>query len=133
MQDATTLFKKHFNQTPTHLVQAPGRLEVLGNHTDYNEGLVLSLAISYGTTITAKANGGDDLNLYAREFDRKWSGKVNAVAPQDQETWTNYILGVIAQLQKRGVTVGGADLAMAGFVEAIKNVMHASPQGRREA
>jgi galactokinase len=95
---------------------APGRAELLGNHTDYNEGLVLSLAISYGTTISAKANGGDDLNLYAKEFDRKWSGKVNAVAPQDQETWTNYILGVIAQLQKRGIVVGGADLEISSTI-----------------
>ena len=45
MTDATTLFKKHFGYTPTHTVKAPGRLELLGNHTDYNEGLVMSLAV----------------------------------------------------------------------------------------
>ena len=45
VQEAQTLFKKHFNQTPAHVVQAPGRLELLGNHTDYNDGLVMSLAV----------------------------------------------------------------------------------------
>ena len=44
-RDVVTLFKKQFGYTPTHVVQAPGRLELLGNHTDYNQGLVLALAV----------------------------------------------------------------------------------------
>ena len=42
---AQTVFKKHFGYTPPHVVKAPGRLEVLGNHTDYNEGLVMAVAV----------------------------------------------------------------------------------------
>ena len=44
-QEVLGVFKKHFAHTPPHIVSAPGRLELLGNHTDYNDGLVLSLAI----------------------------------------------------------------------------------------
>src|SRR5437879_12229209 len=43
--EVQALFRRHFNSTATHLVRAPGRLELLGNHTDYNEGLVMSLAV----------------------------------------------------------------------------------------
>ncbi len=45
MLEVQALFKKQFGHTPTHTVQAPGRLELLGNHTDYNQGLVLALAV----------------------------------------------------------------------------------------
>ena len=44
MLEVTRRFRQHFTIAPTHVVQAPGRLELLGNHTDYNEGLVLALA-----------------------------------------------------------------------------------------
>ncbi|MDR2463534.1 MAG: galactokinase [Verrucomicrobiales bacterium] len=95
---------------------APGRAELLGNHTDYNEGLVLSLAISYGTTISADANDAGEINLYAREFDRHWSGKLDNLAPQGRETWANYILGVVAQLRRRGVTVSGFDAEISSTI-----------------
>ncbi|MDR1191935.1 MAG: galactokinase, partial [Verrucomicrobiales bacterium] len=88
---------------------APGRAELLGNHTDYNEGLVLSLAISFGTTISADVNDSGEINLYARTFERHWSGRLDHLAPQKRESWANYILGVVAQLQKRGVNVSGFD------------------------
>ena len=95
---------------------APGRAELLGNHTDYNEGLVLSLAISYGTTITATANNNNHFKLFAKEFDRTHQVAVDRLAPQERETWSNYILGVIAQLQKRGIAISGADLEISSTI-----------------
>ena len=44
MLEVQQLFRKHFGHPPTYTVQAPGRIELLGNHTDYNQGLVLALA-----------------------------------------------------------------------------------------
>ena len=43
--EVITHFKKHFGHAPPHIVRAPGRLELLGNHTDYNQGMVLALAV----------------------------------------------------------------------------------------
>ena len=47
----STLFKRHFGHKPPHVVQAPGRLELIGNHTDYNEGLVMALAVSASSMV----------------------------------------------------------------------------------
>ena len=89
---------------------------MLGNHTDYNEGLVLSLAISYGTTMTAAAVADHHFNLHAREFGRKHRVAVDQVSPQRSETWSNYVLGVIAQLQKRGVPITGAEIEITSTI-----------------
>jgi galactokinase len=59
VSDAQTLFKRHFRHAPAHLVRAPGRLELLGNHTDYNHGLVLSVAVDkYIQIAVAPRNDG---------------------------------------------------------------------------
>jgi len=95
---------------------APGRAELLGNHTDYNEGLVLSLAISYGTTIQASARSDHKLLLRSKDLNREWQGSLDTVEPQKVETWANYVLGVIAQLQKRGIKLGGAELEISSTI-----------------
>ena len=68
MQDAPSLFKKHFNHTPTHLVQAPGRLEVLGNHTDYNNGLVMAVAVDKYIHIAAAPRNDGKVELVSTAF-----------------------------------------------------------------
>ena len=68
VQDAQALFKKHFNQTPTHTVNAPGRLELLGNHTDYNDGLVMSLAVDKYIIIASSPRTDGKVELVSSAF-----------------------------------------------------------------
>ena len=58
-------FRAHFGCEPTAVAYAPGRVEVLGNHTDYNEGLVLSAAINYGTFFAVAPSSGPLCRLVA--------------------------------------------------------------------
>src|SRR5215216_7779563 len=67
-QDARNLFKKHFNQAPTHFVRAPGRLELLGNHTDYNDGLVMSLAVDRYIFIASSPRNVGKVELVSTAF-----------------------------------------------------------------
>ena len=67
MSDAQSLFKKHFRHTPTHVVQAPGRLEVLGNHTDYNNGLVMAVAVDKYIYIAASTRSGIGFDVADRK------------------------------------------------------------------
>ena len=99
-------FTETFGSRPDLTVQAPGRLEVLGNHTDYNEGFVLSVAVDRYTEISFKAlRGGTticqvsspSMNDGIREFDLD-----NIATPALGKDWTNYIRGVIVELQKLG-------------------------------
>lgn len=107
-QNNTQLFSEAFGTSPELLAQAPGRLEVLGNHTDYNEGFVLSTAVNCTTQISFRKIEGETcqvsspfMNDGIREF------KLSEIAePAEGKDWTNYIRGTIVALQKRGHELG---------------------------
>ena len=61
-------YRSHFGREPEVVAYAPGRIEVLGNHTDYNEGFVFSAAINYGTFFAAAANDGPACRLVAGDL-----------------------------------------------------------------
>ncbi|MBI3851829.1 MAG: hypothetical protein HY298_16360 [Verrucomicrobia bacterium] len=114
MVDVKTLFKRHFGYPPVHVVHAPGRLELLGNHTDYNEGLVLSLAIDKYIYLASAPRNDGKIELVSSAFPGRelfWSSefKRNPAAP-----WADYIKGVLDQLRKRGVHFTGFNAAVHG-------------------
>src|SRR5216117_1490097 len=116
MPDVQTVFKRHFGYTPTHLVRAPGRLELLGNHTDYNEGLVMSLAVNKYIHFASSPRTDGKVELVSDAFpgpERFWISefKKNSAAP-----WADYIKGVLDQLRKRGVNFSGFNGAVAGDI-----------------
>ena len=107
MPDVQTLFKRHFGYPPTYLVRAPGRLELLGNHTDYNDGLVLSLAVDKYIYMASAPRTDGKIELVSAAFsepERFWVSdlKKNPAAP-----WADYVKGVLDQLRKRGVNFSG--------------------------
>ena len=65
MPDAQNLYRKQFNETATHLVRAPGRLELLGNHTDYNEGLVMAIAVDRYIQIASSPRADGKIDVVA--------------------------------------------------------------------
>jgi len=111
-----TVFKKHFGYTPPHVVRAPGRLELLGNHTDYNEGLVLSVAVDKYIFIACGPRIDGKIELVSSAFPEReifWMSdlKKNPAAP-----WADYVKGVLAQLRKRGVHFSGFNAAIHGTI-----------------
>ncbi|NJK92192.1 MAG: hypothetical protein HC904_10395 [Blastochloris sp.] len=95
---------------------APGRAELLGNHTDYNEGLVLSLAINAGTRIEATPRQDGSIRLHSRDLQSTWEKSLNELKPQTQTSWVNYVLGVFDELMKRGVKLGGVDFEVSSSI-----------------
>lgn len=91
-------------------VFAPGRVELLGNHTDYNEGYVLSFAVDRGVTITGQLRPDQRIILEAVEMGDRYEGSTESVAPSATQGWANYPLGVVAQFQKRGIKVPGFEI-----------------------
>jgi len=89
---------------------APGRAELLGNHTDYNEGLVLSMALNCGTFLKGEKKPGRNLILHAKDLQESFTTSLDALKPQTEKTWTNYVIGVAARLQEKGVQLGGAEI-----------------------
>ena len=110
-------FETAFGAAPTLFVQAPGRVNLIGEHTDYNDGLVLPCAIDYRTAIAAKPRGDRKVRVVAADYGDALD-EYDLDAPIDrvgQPMWANYVRGVVDQFVKRGLPVQG----MAGGDVAI--------------
>lgn len=81
---------------------APGRVELLGNHTDYNGGLVLAFAVEYGITIRGESRSDRRVMLRSGAFDGVAESTLDTLQPNRDKPWANYLLGVVAQFKKRG-------------------------------
>ena len=110
------LFQRHFGHAPAHTVQAPGRLELLGNHTDYNEGLVMAIAVDKYVYVAAAPRKDDNVNLVAAAFDQPEEFSINDLRKNPAAAWADYVKGVIDQLRRRGVHLGGFDAAIDGTI-----------------
>ncbi len=91
-------------------VYAPGRAEVLGNHTDYNDGLVLSIAVDRGTTIKGAPRYDGKIKLIASDLQEEILLDLSEIRPQVTKEWGNYVLGVYDQFVKRGVPPKGFEI-----------------------
>ena len=96
-----------------NLVQAraPGRVELLGNHTDYNEGVVLSAAINYAVTAGAESRDQSSIELRSDFYPEPTIVSPDRLVPlQGPAAWTNYPLGVVDCLHKAGYRFGGFNI-----------------------
>src|SRR5580698_4633011 len=116
MTDAKELFRKHFSQPPVHIVRAPGRLELLGNHTDYNDGLVLSLAIDKHLEFAASPRADGKIELVSSAFPGREIFSVDQFEKNPAAHWADYVKGVLLQLRKRGVHFSGFNAAIHGTI-----------------
>jgi len=112
----TTLFKKHFGHKPPHVVHAPGRLELIGNHTDYNDGLVMALAVDKYVYAAAAPRTDGKVKLVAAAFDAPEEFYVGDLTKNPDAPWADYVKGVIDQLRRRGARVGGFNAAIDGTI-----------------
>jgi galactokinase len=116
MKDALTrYFNQHFGAAPALIARAPGRVNLIGEHTDYNDGFVLPCAISKQTMVAVGARDDGrfriisaDLGGAAAEF------SVDQAAAPGTETWSNYVRGMIDGLRQEGARLTGADIAIMG-------------------
>ena len=96
--DALEKYRSWFGKDPTTAAYAPGRVEILGNHTDYNEGYVLSAAITFGTFFLASPTSGDVCRIVAGDLMEEASFSLSNPVPDTKHQWANYVLGVAAEL-----------------------------------
>jgi galactokinase len=88
---------------------APGRAELLGNHTDYNEGYVLAIAVNCGTTLTGTTREDRVLSLRSRELGKSVEIPLDQLAAEKVADWSRYTLGVVDVFRRQGLIVGGFD------------------------
>ena len=107
------VFKERFNREPL-VVGAPGRVNLIGEHTDYNEGFVLPGAVDKKIYVAIAANGTRSVNVFANQFAESWSFSLDDIQPH--KGWMNYILGVSYHIQQAGKRFDGVDVIIDGDI-----------------
>ncbi len=113
-----TRFEHHFGSAPTHLAQAPGRVNLIGEHTDYNDGFVLPCAIDFQTLVALRPRTDQRVHVLALDAE----GAVDQfdlgqpLPRQTELPWANYVRGVFDVLRLAGHELCGVDIAFVGNI-----------------
>lgn len=107
------IFRQKFNEQP-HVFYSPGRINLIGEHVDYNDGFVLPGAIDKGIYFAIALNNTDTINCYSVDFDESISVPLSEVKKMD--SWKNYILGVVNEFQLLKFPVEGFDCVFGGNI-----------------
>jgi galactokinase len=111
-------FAETFSSRPQRYFQAPGRVNLIGEHTDYNDGFVLPCAIDYQTVVASSPRNDHIVRVVALDYDNQTDefSLTQDITPHANQLWSNYIRGVIKHLKMSGLSFTGADLAVTGNV-----------------
>ena len=96
--------------------RAPGRVNLIGEHTDYNDGFVFPMAIDREIMLVGRASERQVVRLYSVDYDQESSFELDRVEPDPKARWSDYVRGVVDVLQKAGYTLGGFEAVMLGDV-----------------
>ncbi len=111
-------FKRIFSEMPDSVFFAPGRVNLIGEHTDYNDGFVLPCAIGYGTYLAVRARKDNTIRVVAGNLeDRSSQWQTDKPVEHDEaESWSDYLRGVSAHFYREGIAIGGMDVYALGNV-----------------
>ncbi|OED94420.1 galactokinase [Vibrio breoganii] len=118
IQNVKSSFEQVLNYKPTHIIQAPGRVNLIGEHTDYNDGFVLPCAINYQTMVAAAKRDDNIVRVISVDYDNAVDefDITQEIVFQQDKMWANYIRGVVKCLLGRGFKFKGADISVTGNV-----------------
>lgn len=110
-------FLHYFSQPHQWVFQAPGRVNLIGEHTDYNDGFVLPCAINFYTRVLATPNQSGKIRVLAHDYQQQDEFDLNsAIEPHPLYSWANYVRGVANCLIQQGYALKGCDIAISGNV-----------------
>jgi galactokinase len=109
-------FTERFGGTPSGVWAAPGRVNLIGEHTDYNEGLCLPLALPHRTYAAVRLRADGTCRLASLQQEAWFEGRLEDLGPGRPPGWPAYAAGVLWALRERGVPVPGVDALVDGHV-----------------
>ncbi|MBK9015414.1 MAG: galactokinase [Saprospiraceae bacterium] len=117
MIEQTTISNFHqiFGTKPDLVVRAPGRINLIGEHTDYNGGFVLPAAIDKAIWLAMGRRNDDELHFHSLDLHDSYRGEVGTFQ-KSEKNWANYLLGVISEAQKDGLKIGGVNVVFGGDI-----------------
>jgi galactokinase len=111
----TKEFAENFAEEPI-LIFSPGRINIIGEHTDYNDGFVFPAAVDKGIIAAISKSSKTESVAIASDLNEKFEFSVEGVKPIIGGNWRNYILGVVGEIQKKGLQVGNFNLVFGGDI-----------------
>lgn len=103
------------NNKPS-LFFSPGRVNLIGEHTDYNGGFVFPCALNYGTYLAVRKSNGNSLKFSTLNFNEDTEREIKGLFTNEGKTWINYPLGVINEFLKKNISISGLELLYFGDV-----------------
>ena len=113
-QRVTTAFEECFGEAPTYVVRAPGRVNLIGEHTDYNDGFVLPMAINRAIWIALRAREDNRVRIASLDYETTTAFALDAL--EKGEGWAEYLKGVAWALQEAGHELRGWEGVLTGDV-----------------
>ena len=115
--EAAEILRERFGTGPDPVVaRAPGRVNLIGEHTDYNEGFVLPFAVDRYTEVALRQRRDRKVLVYTSAFDRSFSCEFPLRKPSPRGEWSDYLLGILLELSKRGELPHGFEATITGNV-----------------
>ena len=108
-------FNQHFQQKPALLIRAPGRVNLIGEHTDYNDGFVLPMAIDRAVWIALQPLAGDTVTVYSFDFHQQETFSLNHLS-KGKVNWVEYIKGVAYELMQAHLPITAWQGVVAGDI-----------------
>jgi len=115
IKDVKKAYIKAFKKEPL-LIFSPGRINIIGEHTDYNDGFVFPAAVDKGIAAAIQKTDTGSSTAIALDLDSTIEFELNKLRPSKQGCWENYVFGVIAEIQNRNIVVGDFNIIFKGNI-----------------
>ncbi len=113
-EQAKEVFSLNFTGSPEVTVMAPGRVNLIGEHTDYNEGFVFPMAVNRGIAISGRKRTDSRVSLYSADYKESEEFSLDSIRHDMGRSWANYFKGVALMLKKNGLPIGGCEAVLIG-------------------
>ncbi|XMO86390.1 galactokinase [Algibacter sp. AS12] len=115
IKEVKTAFLKEFKTAPL-LIFSPGRINIIGEHTDYNDGFVFPAAVNKGIAAAIEKSDTGQSTAIALDLDSTIEFNLDTLKPSKEGSWENYVFGVVAEIQNRNKTIGNFNIVFKGNI-----------------
>ena len=114
--EVSALFAQQFSEAPLFVIASPGRINLIGEHVDYNSGFVLPAAIDKYMYVAVSHRNDSHIALHATDLNQNFQTNLDTALQRSKLGWPNYVLGVIDELRKDGHVISGFNMLITGNI-----------------
>ena len=116
MEHIIKAHRQEFGNKPEIIVQAPGRINIIGDHTDYNDGYVFPMAIERYIWVTLSRRKDSYIRFYSIDHEDRKRVNLQNLRYKKEDRWANYCKGVLSVFRNKGYSIGGLDMTVTGNI-----------------